>query len=77
MAWLGESEIIGQGSSEFQAGSPTETWKSAPCQTVGELMTETVDMNVQWKVTASMTNHHLTNCFFVASFQSTEKHRVE
>lgn len=47
---LVSQELLDRKSNELQAGSPAGTGKSAPCQTVAELMTETVDLNVQLKV---------------------------
>lgn len=47
---LVSQELLERKSNELQAGSPAGTGKSAPCQTVAELMTETVDLNVQLKV---------------------------
>lgn len=39
-------KLLDRESSEPYVGSTTETWKSAPCQTEAELMTQTVDLKV-------------------------------
>lgn len=72
---LVSQKLLDRESDEPQAGSSTEMWKSAPCQTEAELMTEIVDLNVQLKVllsratgTVHMTNHHMTNCYFVVAY---------